>query len=164
MNDETQLAERTRLGDNCKDAQIVVDRAEGELADSNSLIGSWRVKKQGFMTELDVLNDKDEDSLSYDLRLRKLDLQKDAEELEQFIAGNLKRQIGLKHSIEMANLGLTGARTAYRDYTSGSDGVTQSQIEEMKSIPRTSKMMTEQRRTDIISKMGMNFYNSISLV
>ncbi len=163
MNEQTQMAERTRLGDNCKAAQGIADKAESELADSDSMINSWRSKKQGYLTELEILNAKDPDTLDYDLRMRKLDLEKDADELTGFIDRSLKSQQTMKHSIEMAGLGLTMARDAYTDFTSGSDGITNSQIREMQSIPRTSPQMTEQRRAKIISAMGMDFYNSIPM-
>ncbi len=154
-----QHIERTRLGDACQDAQSKVDRAEGELNDSNSLINNWRTKKQGLLAELEILSAKDEDSLGYELKLRKLDLAKDAAELDDFIAGSLGRQESMKHSIEMASLGLTGARTKYNDFTQGVDAqLTASQMEEMKSIPKTSPMMTEERRANIISRAGMSFY------
>ncbi len=158
--EKRQHTERTRLGDACKAGQARVDRAEGELAESNNMINTWRNKKQKYQTELEILSEKDEESLGYELKMRKLDLQKDSEELDLFISGNIKRQETMRHSIEMANLDLTTSRSEYNDFTAGVDGeLTPSQMREMKSIPKTSKLMTEQRRTDIINRMGISFYN-----
>ncbi len=157
--EQRQHTERTRLGDSVKEARGRVNKAEGELNESNALISTWRSKKQGYMTELDILNDRDD--LGYELKMRKLDLAKDAEELDLFISGNLKRQETMKHSIEMAGLGLTTAQTAYNDFTAGVDSeLTPSQMREMKSIPKTSKLMTEERRRNIINRMGIDFYNN----
>ncbi len=164
--EQKQHSERTRLGDNCITAQNKVAKAETELAESNNMINTWRSKKQKYQTELEILTAKDPDTLNYDLRIRKIDLEKDSAELDGFISRNLKMQETMKHSIEILGIDLTSSRSAYYDFTSVSDSeITQSQMQEMKSIPKSSPQMTEERRMGIVNKMGMDFYqNEVPMV
>ncbi len=163
--DREQHAQRTQLGDAVKESQMALDTVEGELAFNKNTINGWRDKRQGYLVELEILNDKDEDTLGYDLRLRKLDLEKDAAELDGFISRSQGREGGMQHSIDMANLRLTKSKSAYTDFVHQTDGeLSDSVLTDLHSIPRTSKLMTPERREMIIARYGQKVYADIPMI
>ncbi len=157
--------ERTRLGDSVKQARFNLQEAEDTLTHSKNTANGYRAKKAKYQTELEILSAKDEDSLGYELKLRKLDLQKDIAELEGFVGGNEKNRQVMEHDIEMRNHELNTRQSAYNDFVREDDAVVTPSIRaELDSIPRSSNMMTDERRNDIINRFGFEVYQSIPVI
>ncbi len=164
VSEQAAHTERTRLGDSVKEARFNLSEAENALTDSKNTANSYRAKSAKYQTELEILNAKDEDSLGYDLKLRKLDLKKDINELDGFVGANEKNRQVMEHSIEMANHNLNTRQSEYNDFTREDDAIITPSIRaELDSIPRTSKMMTEARRNDIVNRWGFEVYQSIPM-
>lgn len=145
--------EQLEAGNQVKTAQDGLNKAEGALTDNKNMLTSYRNKKSGYQQELEILESKDDDTLPYDLKLRKLDLQKDIDELDGFIGFKTKQQTSLNHSIEMASLNLDKKKGAYQDVVRvDSTTLTSADIEELKHKKLVTMPMAEKKKW--ISKLG----------
>ncbi len=150
--------EQTAAGDQVKAAQAAVDAALGEINDKKGVVAAWRSNKADMSVELEMLNDRDDDTLTIDMRHRKLDLQKDIEALGLNI-DRIKSTADLDHKLQLANVTLNKKRQGYNDLMNPSKtGVLNNvDIAYLKSLPPRTKM-SEKQRTAVIARYGMDNY------
>ncbi len=151
----TQTEAQTVAGNEVIQARSHLEGLEDDLKSSENRINSYRVKKQGYNTELEILRSKhdgDTSKLPYDLQLKVLDLTKDVAELDSMISYGSNRE-SEKHAIEMANINLASKQGVYQDLVRKENTtLTSADIEELKHKTMVSMPMSEKMQW--IDKLG----------
>ena len=141
------------LGAEVQAATGVMDRHESDLLSNTEQINTYMTKKHKLAMELELLDSKDVDTLSYNLKVQKLDLKKDISELDSFISFRRNEEKEIKHTLDVAGLHLTAAKGAYSEAVAiNNQTATGVDIDFIKSTP-TSKMSIHQKKA-MFDKFG----------
>ncbi len=157
MNIPTQ--EQTDAGAVVQEAMAVKTKYEKGMSDNKNRIMGYRSKKANYGAELEMLNAKE--SLNYDLKMRKLDLEENISSMDLFIGGLEKEQMSLQHSIDVSSLQVNNAKAEYQKVIappSITGQMSSADIEFLKSHkPRTKMSFGEQKA--LTDKYGMKAVN-----
>ena len=149
---EAELA----AGEAVQAAVSVADKYQSQMDMNKDLISQMRAKKSTYNTELEMLAEKGEDSLSYELKFRKIDLQKDISTLESNISNMTSEQDNIQHHIDVAGISVKSARAKYTEITappSVSGNLSSADIEFLKSSKPRS-LQSFQEKQELIHKYG----------
>jgi len=103
--------EQIDSGQKVQAAMAVQKKYQKGMDDNKERIMGYRSKKQGYATEIEMLNSKE---LNFELKMRKLDLEENVSNIDIFISGLEKEQLGIQHSIDVSSLGVNTAKDEYQ--------------------------------------------------
>jgi len=155
----TQPTEEQReAGMQVQRAQAIVDEHQSKMKNNSDLVLQMRTTKQGYATELEMLEAKGDD-VTLEMKYRKVELEGAIKAVGANIDGMESENPNIQHKIDMATMALNSRKTTYQGLVQPAmtGNLSNFDIEQLKQSKPRSKQSHQEKKT-IVDKYGMKAY------